>query len=174
MNPNGDSTDLAGGFPGAESNDTSEKVQTNFCADCHNNNPNWDTSSDDSGRNNKRSHVQGDAAEGQLKVNGITTTVAGWGTTETVQTTEAGCRSCHAASSAGNSVATFTTADTSLSAFPHQTAGSKLLFDTYNGDTTGSVDDPNRALEGMDQLCLRCHTDATWTGATSNIPINTY
>ena len=174
LNPNSDSTDLAGGFPGAASgNDTSEKVQTNFCADCHNNNPAWDTTSDDSGRSNNRSHVQGTSADGTLSVNGTDTQVAGFAG-DGSQTTEDGCRSCHSATSAGNSVSALGAQTATASAFPHQSEGSKFLFDIYNGDVSGdSTNDPNRVLEGMDEVCGKCHTDTgAFSGANSGVGVS--
>ncbi len=179
LDPNQDGSELAAGYDGAASASelasSYSAVKTGFCADCHNANPNWNTSEDpsaESTRANPRSHVQGPAADGSLEVYGTTMTVAGWSTIDgngdggsKLQNTVEGCRACHKASDKGNS-SEGTTA--TASAFPHQTKGAKLLFDTFTQDNvvqqsaqTGGwgskTNDANRVLPRMDQLCGKCH-----------------
>lgn len=185
QDPNGDGAILAEGFAGRS--DASEMATdayatlSNFCGDCHNQNPNWNTSEDPSGestRANGMSHVQGPTADGSLEVYGATMTVANWGSLDLngaggdslPQNTQKGCRGCHAAESDGNVASDVWTVDTtgSLSAWPHQTKGAKLLFDTYTQDNVtqqaaqtagwGSLtNDASRILPRMDQLCAKCH-----------------
>lgn len=184
--PNGDGSTLAEGYNGRStaSEMAANKYATlsNFCGDCHNKNPNWNTSEDpsiESPRANPESHVQGPTANGQLEVYGTTTTVANWGSldlngdggTLEPQNTQRGCRGCHAADNSGNVASNVWDVDTtgSASAWPHQTKGSKLLFDTFTegvtetvanrtgGGVDGVLNDATRILPRMDQLCGKCH-----------------
>jgi cytochrome c553 len=174
----------------ASSDYTVDAVRSNFCAHCHDRNPNWNASDPvdpDDRRANAQSHVQGPAADGLLEVYGTAdTTVAAFAENDTYNNDEAdgvtlgtdaqeGCRSCHRASELGNSAdigqgdadgdegTDMLTAD---SAFPHQSTGTKFLFDDYTeGDQNGQTDaqednmDPDRVSEQMDQLCAGCHTN---------------
>lgn len=191
LNPNKDGAILAAGVTGAAPDTTTvDRSQTNFCSDCHNRNPNWDT--DDGGgwdltRPNSVSHVQGGAAQGSLEVYGSTQSVAGWGTIDgngnggsNNQDTTKGCRSCHAAP-ANNLITPFTqnvSTSNTASSFPHQTKGAKLLFDTFSTGTTQQAagvagsgvvqNDASRVLPAMDQLCAKCHRrGGTITGGES-------
>ena len=119
-------------------------VRTGFCADCHNLNPNWEVNTDDTTRPNPRSHVQGPGTDSEMEVYGVTMTVAAH------PLEEVGCRGCHYAT-AGSSP--------SVSRFPHQSVGWKLLFDeaTMTGGTSDLAGDPQRIIPGMDNVCLSCH-----------------
>ena len=176
--------------------------KTAFCADCHNQNSNWDENLDgepgnEYGRPNSTSHVQGPAAEGLMTVNGQKVRVAnyrksgdqeheevtnagrsGW---RLKQSTAMGCLSCHQANNDGEN-----------SAFPHQSAGSKLLIDNYTSGETiaGQAEDAGwinervaegkakgimqskrgtnqaeRSLASLDKVCLDCHRDQRGLGA---------
>jgi hypothetical protein len=124
-------------------------VRTAFCADCHNLNPNWEVTTDDTTRANNRSHPQGPGVDGLMEVYGETTRgVAGH------LGPKQGCRGCHTASDNSGIVG--------VSRFPHQSSGWKLLKDNY--DTTGASNDPSylagdpqRVAPNMDQICLLCH-----------------
>lgn len=161
---NGDGNVLAAGASGAPNpNDSGNAKKTAFCADCHNRNSNWDTTlgedTDDAqyDRPNRTSHVQGPAGNGLLEVYGAANVqVAGWGTSESSQTTTSGCRACHAGSDAGNH-----TTDNTSGRFPHRTPGNKLMFDSYSADDqeATSLNDAQRVVSNMDILCGKCHRD---------------
>lgn len=179
---------------------------SNFCGDCHNSNPSWDAEAADdldaasatstAYRSNPQSHVQGYAADGSLEVYGTATKVANWGTIDTgygngvaaqttlEQNTQRGCRGCHAADNSGNASTGAWNVDPgttgTASAWPHQTKGAKLLFDTYtegatqtaageffNTSNPGQQNDATRILPGMDKLCARCHRDNSAPDANS-------
>lgn len=145
VDPSGDGTPLAsgiGGIDGTELANEPTAVRTGFCADCHNRNPNWVTTTGTVGPN-KKSHVQGRGTDGLLEVYG-NADVAVAGHTAEVQ----GCRGCHAASDGAGSEGRF----------PHQSVGWKLMWDSYvTSGTSAWAGDPYRPLPGMDQACLMCH-----------------
>ncbi len=206
QDPNPTNGILAEGVDGRSSDEemTGDAYATlsNFCGDCHDQNPNWNTSEDpdadpNSVRANGRSHVQGPTADGSLEVYGATMTVANWGSldlngdggTLEPQNTQKGCRGCHAASSAGNKTEEMWADETTApidaeSAWPHQTKGAKLLFDTYTQDTkiqtaagaafdftAGNLNrnDADRILPRMDQLCMKCHRDTGTEAGTLGV-----
>ena len=197
LDPNQDGNDLSSDATGAASQTEMENrfwaTASNFCGDCHDQNPNWNTTEDPSGaapsgRANGRSHVQGPTADGSLEVYGATMTVANWGSltvggtgndtgTESPQNTQAGCRGCHNAPNTGNKSEEATASE---SAFPHQSKGAKLLFDSFTQDNatqqaalstdgyTGLLrNDATRILPRMDQLCGKCHIEGGDIDATA-------
>lgn len=165
--PNSDTNILAKGSAGVVGDGTStpNEIKTGFCADCHNKNPNWNAA-DTTPRANGTSHVQGPAADGSLEVNSVTTTVA-------YVTADTGCRSCHSASDVGNLWGIGDTS-TSLNAFPHQTGSDKLLADSIqNGGVATAVNDANRVIPAMDEVCGTCHTNSGDFGtATGGVGID--
>lgn len=174
--PSGDKVNL--GLDAAANAPTSspDGVKTGFCADCHNKNPNWSASatSDETGtRTNTTSHIQGPAANGQLDVNGNTTTV-GWRTAAgNNELPDEGCRGCHSANDQGN-VQNPIDATATLSAFPHQTGSDKLLADSVqNGtvDVSGTVGDGNRVIPGMDEECGTCHSASGVVGDNTTLGV---
>ncbi len=160
---------------GGSANGTSDQnmLRNNFCADCHNANASWDVT-DDTARDNPKSHVTGPAANGTLEVYGTLKQVAypGEGTTNPSANgtiTQRGCRGCHTASDKGAAPIGTDTAEQSngvaQSAWPHQSLSSKLLNESYqNGEindvsVAGRLDiSPDRSLLAMDQVCLKCHS----------------
>lgn len=53
--------------------------------------------------------------------------------------------------------------------FPHQSESNKLLFDDVKSgaDVAGVTNDAYRAVDGMDKVCGKCHTDTgVWSTAT--------
>jgi len=172
-NPNNDLKILAIGVTGAADSTTVDTVinakHSNFCADCHDDNPNWNAS-DTTPRANGKSHVQGPAADGELEVNSVTQTVA-WDLAA-----GDGCTGCHSATDAGNVVAGtpgIAAPPVGVSAFPHQTIGAKLLADSFAlGAEATAVGDANRIIPNMDQVCGSCHTDtADFSTATQGVGI---
>lgn len=158
-NPNGDGNILAIGVTGAADSTTVDgdvdAKHSNFCSDCHDDNPNWNVA-DTTPRANGKSHVQGPAADGELEVNSATQTVA-WDNAPTT-----GCTGCHSAPDTGNAVAGtpgVAAPPSATSAFPHQTIGAKLLADTFTlGAEATAVGDATRIIPDMDQVCGSCHT----------------
>ena len=188
LDPNSDSSVLGGDATGAA--DAGElasdigAVKSNWCADCHDSNPNWNETevpigSMPSSRTNPRSHVQGPVAEGSLEVYSVTMSVAGWGTidendvgADSAQDTTAGCTACHNAPTDGNDSMANTATQ---SAFPHQSKGTKLMFDSFTQDNVdqnavaGIVNDGDRIVPNMDALCGKCHSSGGNIGASPGV-----
>jgi len=160
IDPGGDGTILAKGSGGLTISDWAGQlaadpaaVRTGFCADCHDQNPNWAMSTADTDRPNTRSHPQGPGIDSNMAVNDQTMTVAAH------NLPRLGCRGCHYASA---------DASGGPSRFPHQSTGWKLLYD--EAVATGSADlagDPYRVIPKMDEVCLSCH--AVFTELDTNI-----
>lgn len=148
VDPSGDNVPLGegtGGITTAELATRPSAVKTGFCGDCHNDNPNWVTTTDTVGPN-KTSHIQGPGADGLMEVYGnLDVAVAAH------KSESQGCRGCHAASDNINGIV-------GSSNFPHQSIGWKLMWDSYTDTSTVvSAGDPNRSLPNMDRVCLMCH-----------------
>lgn len=153
LDPAGDGSVLAKGSGGlsvpvweSELAGNSAAVRTGFCADCHNLNPNWVISAEDSDRPNRTSHPQGPGADGLMEVYGDATVGVAMHLGE-----QQGCRGCHAASDGGDLPGE--------SRFPHQSGGWKLLWDSYTttGVTENMAASPARVVPKMDKVCLFCH-----------------
>lgn len=185
LDPNGDGlsaddTGRAGFYEGRNSSntaysslDTDRAEGANFCADCHVNNAAADEDGSDATRpdngTGKSSHVYGGAADGTLEVYGVDTKVAASSPTSGAKTlVTRGCRGCHSASDANNR-STWSSSGAALSEWPHQTLSSKLLSNSYKGETGGDDVDvsglanPNgaadRNLAKMDAVCIACHAN---------------
>lgn len=150
LDPAGDGSVLAKGSGGLTAADWESElssdpaaVRTGFCVDCHNLNPNWARTPDDTDRPNKSSHPQGRGLDGLMQVNNSTSI----GVALHLDVKQ-GCRGCHAAGNgslgAGN--------------FPHQSQGWKLMWNSYTTTKIGEgAGDPQRVTPGMDKTCLFCH-----------------
>lgn len=157
VKPYGSTKPVKDGAPDASTD--VERLAT-FCADCHNKNANWDTgdlnASDGDETPNPQAHRIG-YVDGKVDIYGNHESVAdGY--------SPMSCKTCHTAASP--------------SKFPHQSAGHKLLSNTYTDTSAylngpdgvyGTADDlytgdPYRPLPNLDAgVCRTCHANVGTT-----------